>query len=66
MSEKQIHAKLEETIMTMSAECQRGIVGERTINGIPFAAYARVAPNCLLYCQPLVPERDNFIDICLN
>lgn len=66
MSAEQIHAKLEERIATMSQECDRRIVGDRTIGGIPFAAYALVAPQCVLYCQPLIPERDIFIDFCLN
>lgn len=68
MNEQQhkIMQKVEETIIQRSMDCKRGIVGERTINGIPIAGYARVAPDCLLYCQPLIPERDIFLDFCLN
>jgi hypothetical protein len=66
MSEQQTREALEERITTMSAECVRGIVGDRTIDGVPIAAYARVAPNCIMFCQPLIPERDIFIDFCLN
>lgn len=66
MSDQQIHEELERSLFTLSSECKRGIVGERTFHGIPIAGYARVAPNCIVYCQPLIPERDIFLDFCLN
>lgn len=66
MSDQQTREALEERITIMSAECERGIVGDRSVNGVPIAAYARIAPNCLVYCQPLIPEREIFLDFCLN
>lgn len=66
MSEQQIAEKLAEEIDRLSEACARGIVGDRTVDGVPIAAYAIVAPRCMVYCQPLIPERDIFIDFCLN
>lgn len=64
MSEQQMIEAVSGKIMERSAECQRGIVGDRTLNGIPIAAYVRVAPDCLLYVQPL--GDDFVIELCLN
>jgi hypothetical protein len=66
MKAAQVERKIAEAITQLSAECERGIVGERTVDGIPIACYVRLAPNCIAYVQPLVPEQDIFIDICLN
>ena len=64
-----IMAKVEKEIIARSEQCERGIVGDRTMDGVPIAAYVRVAPNCILYVQPLNPfddDADLFLEFCLN
>jgi len=66
MSEQQIIEKVSEEIVHRSETCERGIIGMRFHGDDPIGGYALVAPDCIMYAQPLVPERDIFIDFCLN
>ena len=59
-------AQIAKAIIARSENCQRGIVGDRSIGGIPIGAYVRVAPDCLLYVQPCGDEGEFFIELCLN
>ncbi len=63
-----IDEKIADVISLQSATCVRGVssiaIDRKTDK--PIGALAIVAPRCVVFCQPLQPERDIFIDVCLN
>lgn len=63
-----VDEQIAKELHTQSKECERGIIGigADRITGEPICALALIGPHCVLFTQPVVPEREIFIDICLN
>ena len=68
MSAKQIEERVAAECVARSEACERGMfaIGVHPVTGEPVAGLALVAPACIMFCMPLVPEQDIFIDYCLN
>jgi len=68
MSEAAIIERVTGEIRKRYDECERGVIaiGVDPFTGAPVAGLALIAPDCVMFTMPVLPEEGVFIDVCLN